>query len=217
MEKVFEIHTKTTPEGLDRDRRPGAARGLQLRRRHRVGVDARVRLPGDDVRAEGTSRVPWGIEPVADSGSWSWITVSRHILHSCSRRLFGVAERRQEALWPDSGTADAPGAWVAPIRWNRGPSTALPVAGRMADGTGAGRAQRAGSMADDRAGSAGRVQPVGRCPSTPSRRVTPGTVRARKSSTIAVCFTRSSMSNEAWPVEYVYTSGCTPRPRSRPT
>ena len=100
MEKVFEIYIKTTPERLweaitDREHAPQ----VQLRRRRRVGLDARsryealrTRAPGricegenlevdpprrlvqsftalwsDDVKAEGTSRVTWEIEPVGDS------------------------------------------------------------------------------------------------------------------------------------------------------
>jgi uncharacterized protein YndB with AHSA1/START domain len=97
MEKVFEIYIKTTPErlweaitdascgevhfgvGIDSDwtpdratrRHPGAAsrsRGREPRGRPAAPPGPELHaLWSDDVKAEGTSRVTWEIEPVGDS------------------------------------------------------------------------------------------------------------------------------------------------------
>ena len=95
--------------------------------------------------------------------------------------------------------------WMTPDRFRFGASS--PAQRRAdADREGAhGRLPGPGPL-HDRLGEgrqAAATPAAARCASRPSSRVTPGTVRARKSSTIAVWRTRSSTSNDAWPVAYV--------------
>ncbi len=57
MEKVFEIYIRTTPGApLGGDHRPRDPEQVQLRRAHRLGLDARLALRDDAARAGSSAR-----------------------------------------------------------------------------------------------------------------------------------------------------------------
>src|SRR5215207_916207 len=86
MEKVFEIYIKTTPERLWEAITISEGENLEVDPPHRL-VQSFTALWGDDVKAEGTSRVTWEIEQVEDSCR---LTVTHDQLREgANEQLFG--------------------------------------------------------------------------------------------------------------------------------